>query len=174
MKKNIIAFIAVSAIILLLSPALYSANKAELNKKALFSLIYEYKSENGFRVMRIGSLGLSIMKKIAFSQVKDQKDREALELFKGVTKIVIVDYNEASEASKKRFGERASRIFRNSEKLFEVNEGGEKMDLYGTLSEDGKTVNDFVLFSPSGSALICVVGSISTDSIGALINQNLN
>lgn len=170
MKKIIIA----AAFIFLLCPGLYSADKADLNKRALISLIDEHRMEKGFKVTNVGYLGLSLMRTIASSQVKDPKERKILDLFKDVSKIIIVDYEEASASSKKRFGERASRIFRNSEKLFEVNEGGEKMDLYGTLSEDGKTVNDFVLFSPSGSALICVVGSISTDSIGALINQNLN
>ena len=174
MKRIIIAFIAVSSFAFLLSPKFYSANKEGFNKGALFSLIKENKSEKGFKVTNIGSFGLSIMRKIASSQVKDPQGREAIEALRGVNKIVIVDYEEASEASKKRFEGRVSRIFRNTEKLFEVKEDGDKMDLYGILSDDGKIIKDFVLFSSSGSALICVIGSISTDRIGALINKNLN
>ena len=56
--------------------------------------------------------------------------------------------------------------------LMDIKDSGQQsMRLYGVVSDDGKTLKDFVIHSPESSALICLFGTISFDGISKFIEE---
>ena len=52
-----------------------------------------------------------------------------------------------------------------------VKDDGEDVLFYGTSSPDGKTVEDLIIYMPSDGDLICLWGSIFTESLAGLADS---
>jgi hypothetical protein len=57
---------------------------------------------------------------------------------------------------------------KKKEMLLEAKDGDDNMKIYGVVDEDGGKVSDFILHTPSDCAVICILGSISTEAIAKL------
>ena len=135
----------------------------------LRNLVSDYRDTQGFDVVDIGALGLSILKAAARTAAETPEDREALKLFNSLKRLTIVDFSEAAPEVKDKFLRKANRILQGCEMLLEAKDGDETVRIYGTSSDDGNLLEDIALIA--GDALIFVRGTIRGDQIAALIAQ---
>ena len=135
----------------------------------LRNLVSDYRDTQGFDVVDIGALGLSILKAAARTAAETPEDREALKLFNSLKRLTIVDFSEAAPDVKEKFLRKANRILQSGEMLLEAKDGGETVRIYGTSSRDGSLLEDVALLA--GDALIFVRGTIRADQVAALIAQ---
>ena len=137
--------------------------------RQLRNLVSDYRGTQGFDVVDVGGLGLSLLKAAARTAADSPEDREALRLFNGLKRLTIVDFSEAAPEVKDKFLRKVNRILRSGEMLLEAKDGGETVRIYGTSSDDGNLLEDVALLA--GEALIFVRGSIRADQVAALMKQ---
>ena len=137
--------------------------------RQLRNLVSDYRETEGFDVVDVGGLGLSLLKAAARTAADSPEDREALKLFNGLKRLTIVDFSEAAPEVKDKFLRKANRILQGSEMLMEAKDGDETVRIYGTSSDDGNLLEDIALIA--GDALIFVRGAIRGDQVAALIAQ---
>ena len=137
--------------------------------RQLRNLVSDYRGTQGFDVVDIGTLGLSILKAAARTAAETPEDREALKLFNSLKRLTIVDFSDAVPDVKDKFLRKANRILQSGEMLLEAKDGGETVRIYGTSSDDGNLLEDVALLA--GEALIFVRGAIRADQVAALIAQ---
>ena len=135
----------------------------------LRNLVSDYRGTQGFDVVDVGGLGLSLLKAAARTAADSPEDREALRLFNGLKRLTIVDFSDAAPDVREKFLRKANRILKDGEMLLEAKDGGETVRIYGTSSDDGNLLEDVALLA--GEALIFVRGAIRADQIAALIAQ---
>ena len=135
----------------------------------LRSLVTSYKGIEGFEIVDMGGVALSLLRAAAKTQAETAEDRAALELFNGLKRLTIVDFSEAEPEVKDKFLRKVNRILRSGEMLLEAKDGGETVRIYGTSSDDGNLLEDVALLA--GEALIFVRGSIRADQVAALMKQ---
>ena len=156
-------------ITLLMLLSLGAAARAGEQNPQLRSLVSSYKGTEGFEIVDIGGIGLSLLKAAAKSAAETPEDREALKLFNGLKRLTIVDFSDAAPETREKFLRKANRILQGGEMLMEAKDSGETVRIYGTSSGDGSLLEDIALLA--GDALIFVRGSIRADQIGALMKQ---
>lgn len=166
MKKITFAIIAFMLAIL---PLIHASKPKEVNTTALFSLIRDFKTEKGVEVVSLGRIALRFATGIVSAQADSEEERLSLEMLKGVTKLVVVDYEDASDNVKQRFNSSVMKILEKSEKLMEIKDDGESVDIYGVPSADGTVLKDCVIMSQEDCSMICVMGRIPLDKINALV-----
>lgn len=137
--------------------------------RQLRNLVSDYRGTQGFDVVDLGGVSLSLLKAAAKTAAKTPEDREALRLFNGLKRLTIVDFSEAAPEVKDKFLRKVNRILRSGEMLLEAKDGGETVRIYGTSSDDGNLLEDVALLA--GEALIFVRGSIRADQVAALMKQ---
>ena len=135
----------------------------------LRNLVSDYRDTQGFDVVDIGTLGLSLLKAAARTAAETQEEREALKLFNGLKRLTVVDFSEAAPEVKDKFLRKVNRILQSGDMLLEAKDGGETVRIYGTSSDDGNLLEDIALLA--GDALIFIRGTIRADQIAALIAQ---
>ena len=57
----------------------------------------------------------------------------------------------------------------SAELLLEVRQEDGLMRMYGVVSDDSKTISNFVLYVPEDYTLICLFGTISADAISKMM-----
>ena len=135
----------------------------------LRSLVTSYKGIEGFEIVDMGGVALSLLRAAAKTQAETAEDRAALELFNGLKRLTVVDFSEAAPNRKESFLRKARRILQESELLMEAKDGGETILIYGTSADGGDRLEDIVILAED--ALISVLGSIRADQIEALMKQ---
>ena len=137
--------------------------------RQLRNLVSDYRGTQGFDVVDIGGLGLSLLKAAARTGAETPEDRAALKLFDGLKRLTVVDFSEAAPEVKDKFLRKVNRILQSGDMLLEAKDGGETVRIYGTSSNDGNLLEDIALLA--GDALIFIRGTIRADQIAALIAQ---
>ena len=156
-------------ITLLMLLSLGTAARAGEQNPQLRSLVSSYKGTEGFEIVDIGSIGLSLLKAAAKTGAETAEDRAALELFNGLKRLTIVDFSDAAPEAREKFLRKANRILNSGEMLLEAKDSGETVRIYGTSSADGALLEDIALLADD--ALIFLRGTIRTDQIEALMKQ---
>lgn len=167
MKK----FICSIVVVMLVLPVVACA---QVSKSRVVNLVQAYRGCPGFEVVNVGPLGLSLMKALARVSGETEEDEDlalVLQAADGLRGVAIVDYSEASDRDKRKFSEKAAKLFMESEKLVEIKDEGERVLMYGTSDESGKVISDFVLFAPDECALICLFGDIPVETVMKLAEQ---
>ena len=161
--------------LLLLGPITATAASPDgrIPKTQITSFITEYSHCEGVDVVRLGRLATGAVKGVVrVASIGDPDAREALSLMKGVKSLFVFDYASCSPALRDRIGRRLNRIFRNTELLMEVNDEEDRMQIFGLYDERTDAVRDFVLYTPSECALICIFGSVSMNTIARMMDNN--
>ena len=135
----------------------------------LRNLVSSYKGTEGFEVVDIGGVGLSLLKAAAKTAVETEEDRQALKLFDGLKRLTIVDFSDATSEMRDKFLRKVNRILKSGEMLMEAKDGGETVRIYGTASKDGELLENIALLAED--ALIFVRGTIRMDQVEALMKQ---
>lgn len=167
MKK----FICSIVVVMLVLPVVACA---QVSKSRVVNLVQAYRGCPGFEVVNVGPLGLSLMKALARVSGETEEDEDlalVLQAADGLRGVAIVDYSEASDRDKRKFSEKAAKLFMESEKLVEIKDEGERVLMYGTSDESGTVISDFVLFAPDECALICLFGDIPVETVMKLAEQ---
>ena len=134
----------------------------------LRTLVNEFRDEPGFEIVDMGPLALGLIRAAARTEAKNDDDRKALQVFKDIKRLTVLDFSDADAAHKEKFLRKAKRILADEEMLMEAKDDGETVRIYG-LSNVGDILEDVIILA--GDALISVHGKIRADLVGELINQ---
>ena len=132
------------------------------------TLVNDFRDQPGFEVVEMGPVALGLIRAAARGEVKNDDDRKALQVFKDIKRLTILDFSDADAARKEKFLRKAKRILADEEMLMEAKDDGETVRIYG-LSNVGDILEDVIILA--GDALISVHGKIRADLVGELINQ---
>ena len=140
-----------------------------IDTRNIISTISEYKHVSGVHVISVGRLGLGLAKMVANLSAESEEERAALEILNGINKVVVVNYEEATAAKQKELNSKLSRLLNKAEKILEVKDEEDTVNIYGTSVNGGESVDDLMIFIPEDYTLICVLGSISAERIADII-----
>ena len=132
-------------------------------------LVSSFKGTEGFDIVDLGGPAMLLLKAAARAEVDDPEDRAAMDLFRSLKRLTVVDFSEAAPEKREKFLRKLDRILEGEEVLMEARDGGEKVAIYGLTSKDGSRIDDIII--RADDALISVRGSIRTDQIEALMKQ---
>lgn len=169
MKRIIIAILLV-----FISLAGFAKNGNGSSEK-LMSLISEYNGRDGFEVIKVGSFGTSMLKaalKLGASKDEEEDLKQALKLMKGINKMAIVDYEDASDKVRDAFNSRLERLLGSAELLMEMKDGDDCMKIYGIMDSECTQIRNFVMHAPGDGALICLFGTMQVDEIMEFAAEN--
>lgn len=147
-----------------------AANR-NVDTRNIISTISDYKHVSGVQVISVGKLGLGLAKVVANLSAESEEDKAALAILNGINKVVVVNYEDAAVAKQKEFNSKLSKLFNNAEKILEVKDEEETVNIYGTSVNGGESIDDLMIFIPEDYTLICVLGSISAERIADLIKM---
>ena len=133
------------------------------------TLMNEFRDESGFEVVDMGPVALGLIRAAARGEVKTEDDRKALQVFKDIKRLTILDFSDAEASRKEKFLRKAKRVLAEEEMLMEAKDGGETVRIYGMSNAAGDILEDIILLADD--ALISVRGKIRADLVGELVNQ---
>ena len=136
----------------------------------LRTLVNEFRDEPGFEVVEMGPIALGLFRAAAHGEVKNEDDRKALQVFKDIKRLTVLDLSDAEAALKERFLRKANRILADEDVLMEAKDEGETVRIYGLSNAAGDILQDIIILA--GDALISVHGKIRADLVGELIQQS--
>ena len=169
--KKFIAILTLAVLMIGVVPALSAKDKKkEIKTSDITTIVSDYRGKDGFTVFSIGKFGMSMVSKLA----KIADDPEAVKIMKGLDKMVIVEYCDAEQAVKDEFTAKISKALKGAETIMSVKDGGESMNMYGSISDKGDTIDDLIIFVPEESTLICFFGKISAEVMGFWMKGGLD
>ena len=133
------------------------------------TLVNDFRDQPGFEVVDMGPVALGLIRAAARGEVKTEDDRKALQVFKDIKRLTILDFSDAEASRKEKFLRKAKRVLADEEMLLEAKDGGETVRVYGLSNAAGDILEDIILLADD--ALISVRGKIRADLIGELVNQ---
>lgn len=133
-------------------------------------IVKKYSHREGFEVMDLGRLLVGTLRAAALlDSDMDEEDRAALKAFSRVNRLVVVDFEDASEADKTSFRCKVEKVLDKMELIMEAKDSGETIRIYGI--QDDTNLKDVILYSSDGT-LLSVSGSIDLEHIGELMEMN--
>ena len=103
--------------------------------------------------------------------LNSEDEKAALGILRDINKVVVVSYDEADEAKQQAFNARMGKVLDGAEKILEVKDEGETVNIYGTSVNGGESIDDLMIFIPEDCTLVCILGSISAERIADLIEK---
>ena len=146
-----------------------AARKGAVDSSALLKLVDKYKGEDGFETVTFGNLAVGFVKMIANASVQTPEDKAALDMLSGIKKFVAVEYGDASASAKASFDKEISALLAGAEKIVEVKDDGDSVDIYGTLSKDGEKIRDIIIHVPEESSILCIFGTVDINDLGKVM-----
>jgi len=166
MKKLLI-----TTFILIVTIPLFGKVNRGIDTGELNSLISEFNSFEGFEVVQIGRLGTTFIKALArLSSDGDEDIKDAVGLIEGVRKFIVIDYEDCDSDVRKNITSKIEKMLRDGNIILEAKDDGDTVKIYGVTDEKSDKIQNFVLYTPSDYALVCVFGSIPLESINSLID----
>ena len=133
-------------------------------------IVKQYSHREGFEVMNLGRFLVGTLRAAALlDSDMDEEDRAALNAFSRVNRLVVVDFEGASEADKTSFRRKVEKVLDKMELIMEAKDSGETIRIYGI--QDDTNLKDVILYSSDGT-LLSVSGSIDLEHIGELMEMN--
>ena len=133
-------------------------------------IVKQYSHREGFEVMNLGRFLVGTLRAAALlDSDMDEEDRAALNAFSRVNRLVVVDFEDASEADKTSFRRKVEKVLDKMELIMEAKDSGKTIRIYGI--QDDTNLKDVILYSSDGT-LLSVSGSIDLEHIGELMEMN--
>lgn len=157
-----------AAVLILLASVSATAREIsdEVSISALSALINEYRGEEGFEVVKVGRLGTAGIKSIIRAS-GDGDSKEVMQIIRGINKFIVIDFDDCRTDVKNQFRRKAERLLNDENLILEAKEDGQKVKIYGVVSNNANTLRDFVLYVPDEGAMICAFGSISLSALAS-------
>ncbi len=170
--KIIIAFFIAAAVA---AGTCFNAGAQTTGAKSedVINLVHSYSGKDGFQVISVGKFGINIAKVFAkkSAETKEEK-KEIMEFMDGLQQMVVVDFEDAADSQKAEFKSKIADFLKNSEKIVEMKDKGESMNIYGSSSDDGETIDDLIIYAPEDCALICLFGKVSAKNISEMMDSS--
>lgn len=166
--KKLIAFILLAV---MTAGTGISKAAAAADNDGIAGLIRKYGCNEGFEVISFGNLSMGLVKLVANLSAGSPQEREALDILDGINKFVVVEYGEASAEKKKAFDKEMSALLKDAEKMIEVKDDGDSVDIYGSLSKDGEKITDVIIHIPEDCTFVCLLGNIRTEDLGDVVKM---
>ena len=162
MKKLLITLLTV-----IFASMCFCTDMKAVTKNKLMALVQDVKPYDGVELVKVGSLGTAAIKALVKlgAVIDDEDARNALEIIKGLNKVVILDYEDCDDAVKAKITAKAAKALAGSDLLMEVKDGEDHMQMYGVVDGEGSEVRDFVMYDSEGCALICLFGRINLNTV---------
>ena len=145
------------------------AENRNVDTRNIINTISDYRHVSGVQVISVGKLGLGLAKVVANLSAESEEDKAALAILNGINKVVVVNYEDATSAKQKELNSKLSKLFNSAEKIIEVKDEEDTVNIYGTSVNRGESIDDLMIFIPEDYTLICILGSISAERIAELI-----
>ena len=136
---------------------------------SVISIVNEYSSESDVDVVSIGKLGIDIVTVLGKLSVDTKEEKDVVALLSGFNKILVVDYEDAEMSKRQEINYKLNKVLDGAEKIIEVKDEEDTVQIYGTSVNDGKKLEDIIIYIPEDGALICFLGSIDFDKLADLI-----
>ena len=162
------------AILMLLPLPLFNGYCAEGRpspERRIFAAVDDFRSYDGFEVMRLGTLGTVAAKtviKLALKYADDEETEAVMDLFRHIRGVSVIEYEDCEAKVRDKFNARIGHILEGTDMLMELKDGSSNMGVYGMVSDDASVLRDFVLFCPDDCVMLCLFGSIPTDAVAKL------
>lgn len=142
-------------------------------KSRISAAISECRHYEGADYLKLGRLATGALKGVVRAVgMEDSDAMEAIRLMKGLRGLTVFSYDDCSEEDKASICQKLANALADSEVLMEVSDSGEKMRIYGSYDELSDQVSDFVLYAPSESALICIKGYVSMETLARITSDD--
>lgn len=180
MKKTIITLL-LSALIPLVCCACAGTGAAEGSNREstadrkpgeVSSIISDFSYAEGFNVLNIKGFGTGVIKHMIIAALDDDdpEQRAFADLVSGIKRFMIVEYSDCDDSIRERFLRKMDRVLNDDSLLMDVKDSGETLKIYGTVSEDGGRLKDFIIHAPEEGAFILLSGTLSVDSISKIMD----
>ena len=137
------------------------------------TVISECRQYEGVETIILGRFATSALRGvIRVSGGGDSDVKDALSLIKGIRGISIMEYDDCSSDDKAEITRIIRQALSEREVLLEASDEGDKIELYGKVDDNGDMVRDFVLYSSSECALICINGAISMETVARIASND--
>ncbi|MBO7602985.1 MAG: DUF4252 domain-containing protein [Bacteroidales bacterium] len=144
-----------------------------VSKPRISKAISECRNYEGAEYIKLGRFATGAIKGIVRLAGKEDPDAKAAdELMSGIKGVTVLSYDDCSEEDKASIISILTNALADSELLIEASDSGEKVKIYGSCDEGSDIVRDFVLFAPSESALICIKGFFSMETIARIATDD--
>lgn len=135
--------------------------------------ISECRQYEGADYLKLGRFATGALKGVIRVAGRDDPDvSEAVSLLSGIRGLTVFSYDDCSEEDKASINLKLTDALSDSDVLMEASDSGEKVKIYGSYDESSDKVSDFVIFAPSESALICIKGSVSMETIARIASDD--
>ena len=165
MKKYVFALMA---LLLVFTSSELCAKRPPV--ESLKRICDEYKGREGFEVVNLGPMALSMMRTLAKMEM-DAEDREALNIFKGIKRMMVVDYEDCRAEDRNSFNAKVMQVIGSMDLLMSVKDEGDTVEIYGVYDGNSGQLSNMVVFMPSEGGLVSFSGSIDTESVAALASE---
>ena len=166
--KRIVSIIVLAVVLIGPVSCKSPANKTKVEVGEVEKLVSKYTGKDGFEVTSFGGLAMGLMKMVANASATSSEDKDALSVLDGIRKFVVVEYEGADDRDKQAFRDETASLLHGAEKIMEVNDSGEKVEIYGTLSTDGQNIKDVIINIPEECSMICFFGKVNLKDLGML------
>ena len=152
----------------MLAAAATFGNRASKNR--IGSFIADCRRYEGAEVVHLGTFATKIGKGVLkIASIDDPEAREMLKMIRDVKSLYVLNYEDCSNSVKVKVNNRLEKMLEGSDMLMESKDGDDKIKIYGIVDENGEKISDFILHTPSECAVICILGSISTEAIAKIV-----
>jgi hypothetical protein len=146
--------------------ALAGTRTKTVTSTSIITVISDCRHYEGVEVVNLGRIATAALKgAVRIAAINDPDAREALKIMNGIRGITVLDFEDCSGSDKAIISRRLERALSGSDMLMEASDSGDKMKIYGVMDEKSDKLQNFVMYSPSDCALICIFGSISMDVV---------
>ncbi len=152
-------------------PEAMAAGRKKVNSGTVADLVREYNLYPGFDVVSVGGLGLGLVRMIAKASAETPEERAVMGVLDGLRKVIVVEYEEAECSRKDSFNRKVSVLLDDAEKMVEVKDDGETVNIYGTSSSDGEYIDDLIVFIPEDCTLVCLFGRVSAEKVADILQM---
>lgn len=163
--KKILSIVLIAASIILAGSAIVLAAGSNKNtQSAVSDVIKKYSGEDGIESINLGKMGLGAFRAI-IRLSSDKEARAMLELTRNIQGMSMMEYDDCSARVRTQINAEVEAALSGTGMLMELHDEDETVRIYGTVSADGKTVSDTVIFIPKDCTLICFYGSVCIDAL---------
>lgn len=167
--KKIISILLLTALVAAMGQSV-EAKKKDVKTSSVVELVRKYRSHDDFTVVSIGSFGMGMMKTLAKMSL-DKEERAALDIIKGIKRLIVVEFEDARAEVRDEFNSKLSELLKDSEMILEAKDEGDVVHIYGTPARSGEAISDIIIHVPGDYALICLFGSIRADDVANLLEM---
>ena len=175
MEPNLLSLTCMKRLLLLLTLCLLLPVPQEAGAKdtgrTMARLVKEFRHEEGFEMVDLGKLALSVMRAAARNSVETAGERETLAAFSGVTQLVIGSCDDCPETVRRAFSARVRKLLKHEEPILEARDQGDLLRIYATIPEEANELRDVIIFNESTGSVICAFGSIPMSFLERIARQ---